>query len=709
MNSILKQDVKKSSQIKRIAFPTVTSTSSSLTPSASKSTSNLDVQKNVEKLSEIVKSIKPNAGQSIKPNAGLGNGGNGNGNGNGGNGNGGNGNSIYKSKSSTLSMSEDLINGGPEEESETSISETITPQGTTSLSFEETEEESGEQEEQPLELRKLIASLQKEPVTKVVSSCDAIIKMNSECPACVAPIPLLKKTLSEESKFLDQFTDQQLNIIGLDKNIPEVVISSRTRKIQLIIADPYKMPIDYSLALDAFNDGELLYVAANEKIPVQRIPDGFNTRRVLVALILYQRKRSDLIQNMMLTDDDLRTMVQVIEGCGETPYSFILPRAELEEIIDTGNFPTCNQDFLARWQRYETLRVLPPSYLESLSYQIPPKQIGNMSPNESYMIARLLDVPSNPFELRFAKERNFTRESIKNQYGILVPPTWLVLDYIALNGFEYPTYTEYDEFLMEKLVSIPTLDCKTKYVERFNDVQIFTELKNYVPYNSRNELIKNVLQMMNENGEVYFYSLIEGFENVIFFGNYIESQKLNERDIIDKLDFISVQPYSLEDRLEVLKQTRQLQTLLLNAPVPVSSDPSKQIILLTPGVAAALARAITNLESNVSLRPYLEMFLQMDKTQIAITRKVLYQKYYYAQTRNSLYVSSLLKSEFYDSIPKVVNINTPNPNTIQNKEAQQLHQDNLYQSILLFKLFFGHIPHSHMVNNGDRLAATCRI
>jgi hypothetical protein len=74
-----------------------------------------------------------------------------------------------------------------------------------------------------------------------------------------------------------------------------------------------------------------------------------------------------------------------------------------------------------------------------------------------------------------------------------------------------------------------------------------------------------------------------------------------------------------------------------------------------------------------------------------------------------LYVSSLLKAEFYDSIPKVVNINTQNPNTIQNKEAQQLHQDNLYQSILLFKLFFGHIPHSHMVNNGDRLAATCRI
>ena len=686
MSSVLKQDVKKSNQNRRIAFPSLPSQSipgkteslqSTTTTGNSSSFSlggginnkfpnlkaaNQDLQKSIEKLSEIAKNINP----------------------------------------SNSSLPTETAEQEPIEQENEIYEERQEPLSESGEQIVESSNEEVEESDEPVELRKLIASLQKEPVTKVVSSCDAIIKMNSSCPACVAPIPLMKKTLSEESKFLDQFTDQQLNIIGLDKNIPEVVISSRTRKIQLIIADPYKMPLDYSLPLDAFNDGELLYVAANEKIPVQRIPDGFNTRRVLVALILYQRKRSDLIQNMMLTDDDLRTIVHVIEECGETPYSFILPREELEEIVDTGNFPTCNQEFLTRWQRYETLRVLPPSYLESLSFQISPKQIGNMSPNESYMIARILDLPNNPFEIVFAKDRNFTRESMKNIQGILVPPTWLVLDYVALNGSQYPSYKEYDEFLMEKLVSIPTSDCKTKYLERFNDVQIFTELKNYVPYNSRKELIKNVLEMMDENGEVYFYSLIPGFEKVVFFGNYIESQKLTEKDIIDKLDFISVQPYALEDKLNVLKQTRQLQTLLLNAP-------SGEINLMTTNVAAALSRAITNLESNTNLRPYLEMFMEMDRNQIAILRKVLYQKYYYAQTRNSLYVSSLLKSEFYDSVPKILNINTPNPNTIQNREAQQLHQDSLYQSILLFKLLFGHIPHSHMVDNGDRLAATNRI
>lgn len=677
MSSVLKQDVKKASLPKRISFPSLSLSSMSSTnlPDINK---NVDVQKSVEKLSEIVKSLKPSTKRngistSLKT---LENGS-------------GSGSGSVVIRSELDEIEEGQEGQEPQEgQEEIVLSESIeTPQESISV-----EVEAEEQDDQPLELRKLISSLAKQPLTKVVSSCDAIIKMNAECPACVAPIPsIIKKTLSEEAKTLEKFTDQQLNIIGIHKNMPEVIIIPKGKKIQMIIADPYKTPLDYSLPLDLFNDGELLYVAANEKIPVQRIPDGFNTRRILVSLILYQRKRSDLIQNMILTDDDLRTIVHVIEGCGDTPYSFILPRLGLEEIIDTGIFPTCNEEFLSRWQRYETLRILPPEFIQSLSFQIPSNQIGNMSPTESYMIARLLDLPSNPFELVYAKDRNWSRERIKKQYGILIPPTWLVLDYIALNGKDYPNYKEYDTFLLEKLVSIPTIDCRRTYLERYNDVQIVSELKNYVPYNSRNELIDNVLTLMDENGEMYFYSLLPGFEDIVLFGNYIESQQLTAQDLINKLDFISVQTYALEDRISVLRQTRLLQTLLLNAP---AAGPG----LMSAGLAIALARAITNLEGNnrvlepeSNLRNYLEAFLVLDPQEIANVRKMLYQKYYYARTRNSLFISQNIESNFYDMIPKITNINVPNPDTIQNKEAQQLHQDNLYQSISLSKLFFGKI------------------
>jgi hypothetical protein len=668
MSSVLKQDVKKASLPKRISFPSLSLSSTGIDNKIGIDNKNVDVQKSVEKLSEIVKSIKPVPQQRASGSMSTGSMSNG------------------SMSSGSMGSNEDLEGeeiGEPDIKEEVVLSESLAvPDMTTETSVEEVEEE------QPLELRKLIASLAKQPVTKVVSSCDAIIKMNAECPACVAPIPsLIKKTLSEEAKTLEKFTDQQLNIIGIHKNMPEVIISPKARKIQMILADPYKTALDYSLPLDLFNDGELLYVAANEKIPVQRIPDGFNTRRILVSLILYQRKRSDLIQNMILTDDDLRTIVHVIEGCGDTPYSFILPRLGLEEIIDTGIFPTCDADFLSRWQRYETLRILPPEFIQALSFQIPSNQIGNMSPTESYMIARLLDLPENPFELIYAKDRNWSRERIKKQYGILVPPTWRVLDYIALNGKDYPNYREYDEFLLEKLVSIPNDDCRRTYLERYNDVQIFSELKNYVPYNSRKELIDNVLTLMNENGEMYFYSLLPGFEDLILFGNYVESQQLTQQDLINKLDFISVQNYALEDRLSVLNQTRYLQTLLLNAPV--------NTLIMTPALAIALARAITNLEGKIdtesNLRTYLEAFLVLEPQEIANVRKILYQKYYYARTRNSLFVSEKIQSDFYDMIPKLTNINVPNPDTLQNREAQQLHQDNLYQSISLFKLFFGKI------------------
>jgi hypothetical protein len=60
-------------------------------------------------------------------------------------------------------------------------------------------------------------------------------------------------------------------------------------------------------------------------------------------------------------------------------------------------------------------------------------------------------------------------------------------------------------------------------------------------------------------------------------------------------------------------------------------------------------------------------------------------------------------------IPKLVNINTPNPNTLQAKEAQQIHQYGIYQSIALFKLLFGYIPNSKINDYSDRLAVAYKI
>jgi hypothetical protein len=93
------------------------------------------------------------------------------------------------------------------------------------------------------------------------------------------------------------------------------------------------------------------------------------------------------------------------------------------------------------------------------------------------------------------------------------------------------------------------------------------------------------------------------------------------------------------------------------------------------------------------LKEYLKTFLDLPVQEIANLRKLLYQKYYYGLTRNSLYIP-MTQSTFYNMVPMIGNINTPSPNTIAEKDAQQINQDNLYQSIILFKLFYGYVPHS---------------
>ena len=55
-----------------------------------------------------------------------------------------------------------------------------------------------------------------------------------------------------------------------------------------------------------------------------------------------------------------------------------------------------------------------------------------MSPDESYIIAQLIDLPNNPFEVIFSKDRVITRDSVKAKYGVLVPPSWDTLDYLAV-------------------------------------------------------------------------------------------------------------------------------------------------------------------------------------------------------------------------------------------------------------------------------------
>jgi hypothetical protein len=513
------------------------------------------------------------------------------------------------------------------------------------------------------------------------------VEKSKVCPPCkkeviiAFPIPFVERRVNivNEEEIFDQFTDHQLNRIGFDRNIPDIMIYPRKRKIELLLSDPNRDELDRNSSLDDLDVGDLLYIAGMEKIPVHLISDRYNTRRVLVALIMYQRKRSDLVSTNILTDDDLRTIIQVIEVCKDIKYSWIVCRKDLENIYYTGTFPKYNENFLTRWRRYEGLRILPHQFLQSLSFQLD-SSVLTMTPNENYIIARLIDLPENPFETIHSKDRRMDVECLKYKYGIVVPMTWDSMDYVGLNGSDYPFKKTTSPFLIEKLLSMGSNEQRRKYLELYNDVELFVEIKNYVPYQSRRELIDNILTLFDESEQIYFVSLLPNCENKIYYGNYLQSEVFDIDRLVKKLDFLTTQNYPLSDKVIILKKMRQLQNLLLSRN------------MMTPKIANSLSRLICTYEGIPDAHIYFCQFLLLAPEQIALIRKHFYQKFYYTQTRNSLYLP-IIPSDFVKGLPRLCNVNVPNPSNKIEQYAQD-SLDDLYQTIAYMKLFFGYVPHS---------------
>jgi len=519
-------------------------------------------------------------------------------------------------------------------------------------------------------------------IPKDLAKCNI---MNIHVTTIIPSTSIGVSKLFNEQKFFENFTDDQLNRIGLDRNIPDVVIYPRERKIMMLLSDPNRVQYqNFDMLMADMTIGDLLCLAVKENIPVKRIPDRYNVRRILVSLILYQRKRSDLIEYNLLSDDDLRTIVYVIQASKDVDYSWILKRCDLEKMIDTGKFPQCNDDFLARWRRYEILKILPHNFLQSISFQLPSSELS-MVPMDNYIISRLIDISENAFEMIYARDRNMDIEVLKAKYGIVVPNIWNMMDYIGLNGRFYPNVvsrvseSNEESFVVEKLMSIGTKNGQRDYLSQFSDMQIFTIVKNYVPYNSRPELIDNILTLFDSNEKIYFVSLLPQLQGKIYYGNYSYSEVFSSEMLASKLEFLSTQQYPLEDKIYILKKIRHLQTLLLSRN------------MMNSILASSLSRLITTYEGIPDAQPILYYFLLLPQDEIANVRKLFYQRFYYSQTRSALYLP-MIKSDFVKILPKLCNINQMIPQ-IEDKNIYDSN-DDLYQTIAYMKLFFGYAPHS---------------
>ena len=265
------------------------------------------------------------------------------------------------------------------------------------------------------------------------------------------------------------------------------------------------------------------------------------------------------------------------------------------------------------------------------------------------------------------------------KYGIVVPRTWNVLDYLGLNGRFYPLVPPDEPFVVEKLITIGTKNQQREYLSKYNDIILFTEIKNYVPYNSRPELIDSMLALFDSTESIYFVSLLPQLQGKIYYGNYTRSEVYSAETLAAKLDFLTTQKYPLEDKLAILKKTRQLQNLLLSRN------------MMVPVLAASISRLITTYEGIPDAQPIFYYFLLLPQQDISKIRKIMYQSFYYSQTRNSLYLP-MPSSDFVKILPKLCNVN----HSIPKMDDKSIHDSNeeLYQTIAYMRLFFGYVPHS---------------
>jgi hypothetical protein len=229
------------------------------------------------------------------------------------------------------------------------------------------------------------------------------------------------------------------------------------------------------------------------------------------------------------------------------------------------------------------------------------------------------------------------------------------------------------------LLTIGTKEGRREYLNKFPDIVLFNQIKIYVPYSSRPELIDNLLNLFDTTENNYYTSLIPALQGKIYYGNYSTSEVYSIDMLCSKLEFLTTQKYPLEDKLVILKKIRNLQRLLLDRN------------MMTSQMASAISRLITTYEENPDAQPLLYYFLLLSPSDIANCRKLFYQKFYYDQTRNCLYIP-MVQSDFVNMLPKLYNLNHSIPKT----SPSNVHDsnDDLYNTIAYMKLFFGYVPHS---------------
>jgi hypothetical protein len=448
----------------------------------------------------------------------------------------------------------------------------------------------------------------------------------------------------------NQLSDQQLDVIGKSRNIPIVSSLPRELKLQAIYQDEnrllYEKEADELYETNLLNtemevqpdEGELLYIAAKQGIPVHLI---YTNPKILLVLLYLSKLYPELTLPMqaievepkeldcdyqlvlnLLSDDELLQVISVFNQGQNNDYFFTLKRNEILDTLINGFIVEPNLDILQRNKKFEALSILPKHLLQSISFSLQPSQL-HLSHEEKEIIRLLILTQPKSAETIFNKYKVIDPSTL----GIVVPPTFLVEDYIGINYAYYPTTPSPYPPSYDKLKQL-NLEERLNYLSTFSDQQIISSLKVLPAFTSRKELVHQMALLFEPDLSQFFMATNPKFKNTIIYGNNEKIQKLSLGELTT---WIQDQWMEVKDneskKCSFHLDVRQIEKLLMNQGLLSSHSDLNKV----------LTEAIMYCEGRKKGGSDLYDFHKLAPKQVATLRHKLLLIYFYSFTKNQLY------------------------------------------------------------------------
>jgi hypothetical protein len=361
----------------------------------------------------------------------------------------------------------------------------------------------------------------------------------------------------------------------------------------------------------------------------------------------------------MLREDELLEIIKLFNDGQERLVITVYNRKEIYDSLVEGKYRNIDIEILNRVRRYETLNILPKEYLMVLTFNLSSENLLMTKYVENLYRLLVIYNEEDRVEYLMANKRDWDTNSIKKELGMIPPNDYISIDYMGKNIKYYPKMKALEKLDMKKILKRRKEE-RREILNKYNDQEIFGEMRIVPAYSSRLDLIENIVNYLNEDKDI-FYVEIPINKMGINYGN------VNRKEII-KMKELKERIRGIED----VKEIRDLQNIIINYE------------MMDNQINDILSKKIIELEGINMKNGYDELFKfnRKNRYEIGMIRRGLRQLYYYSRTRNDLYRPIV-------GIEYISELSTNKQHNLKQMLIKDELDDLMKFSINYFNLFYG--------------------